>query len=260
MGTDIRNIVVGAPDGPRVDGRLEGPPRELALFYAELLGWRIVREDWLVIAEDEHSSPRLAFDELPDYRPPSWPDPERPQQVHLDVTVDDLDAADASVLRLGATRFQDKGEYRSYTDPAGHPFCLYRGDAGAGDRAGSGLPGRLDRIVFDCFSPRSLAAFYSDLLGMYSRTLDTPDRVVIARDDGTGLMLGFQHAPMYKAPRWPDPAHPQHIHLDLDVEDGPAAQELAERLGAIRLPNMGGSCPVYADPAAHPFCLCAPDQ
>jgi hypothetical protein len=39
-----------------------------------------------------------------------------------------------------------------------------------------------------------------------------------------------------------------------------AAQELALRLGAIRLPPQGGSCPVFADPAAHPFCLCAPGQ
>jgi hypothetical protein len=73
-------------------------------------------------------------------------------------------------------------------------------------------------------------------------------------------MLGFQHAPQFKPPRWPDPMYPQQLHLDLHVDDGRAAQELAERLGAIRLPNMGGSCPVYADPAAHPICLCSPDQ
>jgi hypothetical protein len=73
-------------------------------------------------------------------------------------------------------------------------------------------------------------------------------------------MIAFQHAPTYKASRWPDPAYPQQLHLDLHVQDGAAAHERAERLGAIRLPEMGGSCPVYADPAAHPFCLCSPDQ
>jgi hypothetical protein len=34
-----------------------------------------------------------------------------------------------------------------------------------------------------------------------------------------------------------------------------AARELAERLGAIRLADEGLGRIVYADPAAHPFCL-----
>lgn len=52
----------------------------------------------------------------------------------------------------------------------------------------------------------------------------------------------------------------KQLHLDIYFDDGPAAQNLAERLGAIRLPAMGGSCPVYADPAGHPFCLSRPGQ
>ena len=47
---------------------------------------------------------------------------ERPQQVHLDVMVDDLAAADREVRRLGARRLTD-GQH-VYADPAGHPFCL----------------------------------------------------------------------------------------------------------------------------------------
>jgi len=73
-------------------------------------------------------------------------------------------------------------------------------------------------------------------------------------------MLAFQHVAQYQAPRWPDPAYPQQIHLDLQVEDGAEAHKLALRLGGIRLPPMGGSCPVFADPAGHPFCLCSPGQ
>jgi catechol-2,3-dioxygenase len=114
--------------------------------------------------------------------------------------------------------------------------------------------------VFDSFSPRALATFYQELLGMRVRKLDSPDRVEIGADDGRMPMLAFQHAPEFVGPRWPDPAYPQQLHLDLYVEDGEAARELAERLGAIRQPEMGGSCPVYADPSAHPFCLCAPGQ
>jgi catechol 2,3-dioxygenase-like lactoylglutathione lyase family enzyme len=248
MESYIRNIVFECPDA-----------RALGDFYANLLGLRIIREDWLVIARDERSFPRLAFDDEPEgYRPPRWPDPEYPQQLHLDLPVSDLETAEELALRLGATSLQNRGDYRSYADPAGHPFCLYR-DAAAGEQVDRPLSGRIGRIVYDCFSPRALAAFYQALLGMHTRKQDLERRVVIARDDGGLPMLAFQHA-QGQAPRWPDPAYPQQLHLDLHFEDNMAAQELALRLGAIRLPDMGGSCPVYADPAAHPFCLCAPDQ
>lgn len=116
----------------------------------------------------------------------------------------------------------------------------------------------IGRVVIDCFSPRALAGFYSGLLDMHS-VEDSPERVVIAYPDGRLPMLGFQHVPLYLAPRWPDPDYPEQIHLDLHFEDVDDARARAERLGAIPLPN-GGSCPVYADPAGHPFCLCSPGQ
>ncbi|HZS88561.1 MAG TPA: VOC family protein [Chloroflexota bacterium] len=247
MEPNIRNIVFGCPD-----------PRALGSFYAELLGLHIIREDWVVVARDRSSFPRLAFGDGPaQYRPPRWPDPEYPQQLHLDFPVSNLEAAEELALRLGATPLQDKGSYRSYADPAGHPFCLYLDVAEAG-HGGRPLSGRIGRIVYDCFSPRALATFYAELLGMHTRKQDSERWVLIARDGGLP-MLGFQHA-VFPAPRWPDPAYPQQLHLDLHFEDSTAAQELALRLGAIRLPPRGGSCPVYADPAAHPFCLCAPGQ
>lgn len=242
----IRNIVVECPD-----------ERALAQFYVELLGMQVLREDWLVIAPDRETVPRLAFDTVPDYRPPSWPDPAYPQQVHLDLPAVDLDAAEQLALRLGASRLQDRDTFRSYADPAGHPFCVYH-DPAEPVGAGRPLSGRIGRVVFDCFSPRALASFYGSLLDLPIRVEDTPERVVIAGPDRHAPMLGFQHG-QFPAPRWPDPAYPQQLHLDIDVADsGPG--ELALRLGAIRLPDLGGSCPVYADPAGHPFCLCAPDQ
>jgi catechol 2,3-dioxygenase-like lactoylglutathione lyase family enzyme len=116
MEAHIRNIVFECPDA-----------RALATFYAELLGWRIIREDWLVVAKDEHSSLRLAFDEVPDYRPPRWPDPDgtHPQQLHLDIGVADSAEAVERALRLGATHLPDLGgSCPVLADPAGHPFCL----------------------------------------------------------------------------------------------------------------------------------------
>jgi hypothetical protein len=230
------------------------------MFYAALLEMKIVREDWLKIAKDKGAFPQLAFGDgrTKDYRPPRWGDPERPKQVQLEIPVHDLEAAQELAYRLGATRLEDPGEYRTYADPVGHPFCLYL-DAEERGQGARPLSGRIGRVVFDCFSPRALALFWGELLDMRTRVLDSPERVVIAQEGGAFPMLGFQHA-VFPAARWPDPAYPQQIHLDLSFEDGKAAQELAERLGAIRMQDMGGSCPVYSDPASHPFCLCQPGQ
>jgi catechol 2,3-dioxygenase-like lactoylglutathione lyase family enzyme len=228
----------------------------LGSFYARLLGMEVVRTDWFVIAADRHSSPRLAFDEDRDFRPPRPRDPERPQQLRLEIRVTSLEAAEKVVRELGATKLQQDVGYRTYADPAGHPFCLY-------EEAGIALPdsavGRIGRIVYDCFSPRSLAWFYSQLLGLPDRKEDSERRVVISNGDDSQPDLGFQHA-QFQPARWPDPNYPQQIHLDFHVDDGEKAQALALQLGAIPLAPQGGSCPVFADPAAHPFCLCSPGQ
>lgn len=112
--------MIGRPHHVVIDCR---EPRALARFYSELLGLRVTYEsdDWVVIAESDRAS-GFAFQLSPDHAPPTWPDPTRPQQFHLDVMVDDLLAADAEVLALGATRIA--GGDHVYADPAGHPFCL----------------------------------------------------------------------------------------------------------------------------------------
>ncbi|MEV0331074.1 VOC family protein [Micromonospora echinospora] len=114
----LRSVVVDCPD-----------PRALADFYAELLGLSIAEEesedDWVVLGGPRGQYPRIAFQSAPDLRPPAWPDPERPQQFHLDVQVDDVDVAEQRVLALGARRLPGEGDdFRVYADPAGHPFCL----------------------------------------------------------------------------------------------------------------------------------------
>ena len=78
-------------------------------------------DDFVVVARDDAAS-GFAFQLAPDHQPPRWPDPEHPQQMHLDVMVDDVDAAEPMVLALGARRLA--GGDHVYADPAGHPFCL----------------------------------------------------------------------------------------------------------------------------------------
>ena len=104
---------------------LDGPdPRALAEFYSALTGAPIVSrdDDWWQLA----GSPALAFQLAADHDPPTWPRGGRPQQLHLDFDVPDLDDAEAWVLGLGARKHdhQPGTTFRVYLDPAGHPFCL----------------------------------------------------------------------------------------------------------------------------------------
>lgn len=103
-------------------------PRVLARFYAELLGGEIVGsdEEWAEVALPftDHR-PILAFQRVEAYRAPAWPGQDVPQQVHLDVRVDDLEAGERAVLAIGATATGSTTDtFRVYLDPAGHPFCL----------------------------------------------------------------------------------------------------------------------------------------
>jgi catechol 2,3-dioxygenase-like lactoylglutathione lyase family enzyme len=111
----LHHIVLDCPD-----------PMALAAFYAELLGWQVTHTsgDWAVVAPS-HDHSGLAMQLAPDHQPPVWGDAGRPQQVHVDVMVDDRSAAHEQVLALGARRLTPAGASGDvYADPAGHPFCL----------------------------------------------------------------------------------------------------------------------------------------
>jgi catechol 2,3-dioxygenase-like lactoylglutathione lyase family enzyme len=101
-------------------------PHALAAFYQELLGMQLVQDDGdFVVIGDAADRPGVAFQRVAHARPPRWPDPQYPQQMHFDVRVDDLDRAEQGVLALGASRLPGGGErFRVFADPAGHPFCL----------------------------------------------------------------------------------------------------------------------------------------
>jgi catechol 2,3-dioxygenase-like lactoylglutathione lyase family enzyme len=112
----LETIVLDCPD-----------PARLAEFYAAVLGLPVGWDDadWVTLGKTE---PLLAFQKALDHQPPKWPDPDRPQQFHLDIRVEDIEAAEQSVLALGAIRLADgDGDFRVYADPAGHPFCLIYG-------------------------------------------------------------------------------------------------------------------------------------
>ena len=109
----MHHVVLDCPD-----------PAALAGFYSALLGLTVAYrdDDWVVVAASDTAS-GLAFQRAPANQPPTWPDPAIPQQIHLDIMVEDVAAAGPRVLALGAVKLDGPDVY---ADPAGHPFCLIR--------------------------------------------------------------------------------------------------------------------------------------
>ncbi len=115
-------------------GRLAGividcpEPRALAGFYEALLGAQRVEEsaEWVTLAVDgEH--PSFSLQRTDSFRAPDWVSGEPPQQMHLDILVDNLDDAERQVLGLGGRLLDGSDKpigFRVYSDPVGHPFCL----------------------------------------------------------------------------------------------------------------------------------------
>ncbi|MBG6190742.1 catechol 2,3-dioxygenase-like lactoylglutathione lyase family enzyme [Arthrobacter sp. CAN_A212] len=109
------SVVIDCPDAP-----------SLAAFYGEILGWRSdVNDGWADIRPDDGSN-CISFQSVENYRAPQWPGQDAPQQMHLDLMVQDLDHGESVVLGLGGIKaaVQPGETFRVYLDPAGHPFCL----------------------------------------------------------------------------------------------------------------------------------------
>ncbi|MCW2819850.1 MAG: uncharacterized protein JWR42_2637 [Marmoricola sp.] len=115
-------------------------PARLANFYADLLGLpRPEPEDptWVVLRT---TTIPLAFELDEAYAPPVWPTRagEPPTQVHLEVLVEDLEAAVRHAVECGAevASHQPQEDVRVCLDPAGHPFCLWVDPTGTDPAAG----------------------------------------------------------------------------------------------------------------------------
>ncbi len=105
-------------------------PRSLAAFYETMTGGSIkestARDDWVRL--ETGTGADIGFQRDANYQPPEWPDG-TPQQAHLDFDVADLDAGEAAVLAIGATKAEAQpapDEWRVFLDPVGHPFCLIK--------------------------------------------------------------------------------------------------------------------------------------
>jgi hypothetical protein len=98
-------------------------------FWAGMLDGKVVADDDWHSVGDAEGRWVIGVQLAPGHVPPDWPDGS-PQQVHLDLHVDDIEAAHAKAVALGARLLRaadDRGAaegHQVYADPAGHPFCL----------------------------------------------------------------------------------------------------------------------------------------
>ena len=131
----VRQVVLDATD-----------VRALAEFYRLLLGFEYRAgdeppgagesddggHDWLVI-RDPSGAPLLAFQQVDSLPESTWPHDGIPQQLHLDLTVPtvpELHRQHRRAIGLGARLLLDRSDdeqepLRVYSDPAGHPFCIF---------------------------------------------------------------------------------------------------------------------------------------
>lgn len=120
--------------------------RRAAEFYRDLLGLRYRpgdepppdgtgdEADWLVLIGGDGGR-ALAFQQTEVVRRSTWPDPDVPMQLHLDLTVPDRAALDRQRDRataLGAEILFDRTDDPDeplyvFADLDGHPFCVFVG-------------------------------------------------------------------------------------------------------------------------------------
>ena len=79
------SIVLDCPD-----------PEILARFYGALLDWKVeASPTWGEVRADYGQC--ICFQPVQDYTPPVWPGQQVPQQMHIDVMVEDLDVGEFGI-------------------------------------------------------------------------------------------------------------------------------------------------------------------
>ncbi|MEV6684209.1 VOC family protein [Streptomyces sp. NPDC051578] len=97
-------------------------PKELVRFWARLLGGEPVHRGRGWSHVELSGSVRLAFQPVPEAKTVK-------NRLHLDIAVDDVEAAAGEAVGLGARRLgpvvtDDQGSFQAMLDPEGNEFCL----------------------------------------------------------------------------------------------------------------------------------------
>ncbi len=100
----------------------------MVAFYAGAFDAKVSHSDDTGACIHVAGGPLILVRVLADFQPPTWPEPDVPMQMHLELSVDDLEEAETRLQALGATtpRYQPHRRQGNVVmlDPAGHPFCI----------------------------------------------------------------------------------------------------------------------------------------
>jgi hypothetical protein len=178
-----------------------------------------------------------------------------PVALHFDLGVDDVAAAAARFVALGATQVADFEIWRVMRSPGGLAFCLVPGGGETVPAAVVWPDGHRSRIVQLCVdSPADLheaeVAFWraasgwryvpheqSEFAGKLFPPTPGPVQLLFQRlgDDDAGSTV--------------------RVHIDLGTDDIPAEVARIEALGAARTRYEGDGWVQLTDPAGMPFCV-----
>ena len=233
-------------------------------FYANLLGWEKTTAYGTSAVKTDRGMTILFWEPDIPYVSPVWPEEfgKEQKQMHLDFSLDDVEATVEKAISLGATKatiqYGDK-DIVTMLDPEGHPFCLCK---------------KIDKDTFskyfdskyfcsladysiniDCPNTKELREFYAKLTSWDQEFHET----ALVVEDGMNIHF-MQSDFIYIPPIWPEELGKQQkqMHFNFQVDDLQSSVEEAIRLGATKAEMQYGKDHYVTlfDPVGHPFCLC----
>ena len=217
-------------------------------FWPAVLGWEL-------------GEPWQGHEEFRSLRPPSgdmcahMQTVDGPLALHFDLGVDDVGAAAARLVALGATQVADFDIWRVMSSPGGLPFCLVPGGGETVPAPAVWSDGHRSRLVQLCIdSPADLhhaeVAFWRAATGWrYVLHEATEFEGKLFPPSPGPVQLLFQRLGD------DDGGTSVRVHIDLGTDDIAAEVARIEALGAQRTPYEGEGWVQLTDPGGMPFCV-----
>jgi predicted enzyme related to lactoylglutathione lyase len=216
-------------------------------FWPAVLGWQL-------------GEPWEGHPEFRSLRPPSGDMYAHVQRVdghlaiHFDLGVDEVAAAAARLVAIGATQVSDFGIWRVMRSPGGLAFCLVPGGGEAVPPPSVWPGGHRSRLVQLCIdSPRDL----HDAEVAFWRAATDWRYELSALEEYGGKLFPPSPAPvrlLFQRLGDDDRATAARVHIDLGTDDISAEVERVEALDAQRR-YEGDGWVQLVDPNGMPFCV-----